>query len=82
MAVIIGGSHMKLLTLLLQIFNAVALMAATIAGAFGGALGLNLAASSLGIPSNYGIAMIGFGLGGLAGFFLWAIPQMPRRARG
>ena len=73
---------MKLLTLLLQILNAAALMATTFAGAFGGAIGLNLAALSLGIPSNLGIAMIGFGLGGLAGFFLWAIPQMPRRSGG
>jgi hypothetical protein len=65
--------------ILLQVLNVVALGIAITGGMMGGALGLRYAVESLGLPSNFGVSIAGIGLGGLAGFFLWAIPQMPRR---
>ena len=65
--------------MLLQLLNVIALIVALAVGMIGGALGLRYAAESLGLPSNFGLSIAGIGLGGLAGFFLWAIPQMPSR---
>jgi len=64
---------------LLQLLNVVALAAAVTIGMIGGALSLTAVAEYFGVPSTFGIPMIGIGLGGQAGFFLWAVPQMPTR---
>ena len=68
------------LVILLQLLNAVGFIAAVTGGAIGGALGLMYAASWLGIPDNFGIPTAGIGLGGLVGFFIWALPQLPKRS--
>jgi hypothetical protein len=65
--------------MLLQLLNVVAFALTLVAGMIGGALGLRYVAESLGLPSNFGLSLAGMGIGGLAGFFLWIIPQMPRR---
>jgi hypothetical protein len=71
----------RLIALLAQILNAVALLVIVCAGAVGGALGLMAITSRLGITPNPGLTMVGFGLGGLAGFFMWAVPQLPPRSK-
>ena len=65
--------------MLLQLLNVVAFALTLAAGMIGGALLLRYVAEPLGLPSNFGLSLASMGIGGLAGFFLWVIPQMPRR---
>jgi hypothetical protein len=61
---------------LLRLLNVAAFFSAVVFGGVVGAMRLAYLLSSLGVKPNVGVFLAGYGLGGLAGFFAWAGPQI------